>query len=228
MSAEKNTVLAEVYRMGLVRLPSGEMRPADENGMPRAEGEDLYALIRRERPATTLEVGMAFGLSTLFICQALAEGGGRRHIVMDPYQSRDYHALGLHHLRQAGLEHLVEFYEESSHRVLPRLEAAGTQVDFAFIDGVHLFDYTLVEFFYLDKMLRSGGLMVFDDLQLAAVRKVVRYAVTNRGYQDESLVANTGAFRRAGRRAKRFLRGLRALPRACGFALAGERREVLC
>jgi predicted O-methyltransferase YrrM len=225
---EKNQILADIYRTRTVRLPSGESRCADENGMPQAEGADLYQLILRERPETTLEVGLAFGLSALFICQALAEGRGRRHIVMDPNQTTDYHGAGLHHLRQAGLSHLVEFHEESSHRVLPRLEAAATRLDFAFIDGVHLFDYTLVEFFFIDKMLRPGGLVVFDDLQLPAVRKVVRFAVSNRGYRDESLSPDTGRVRRAGRRVKRLLRRLRVFPKSLAFALAGERRELLC
>jgi hypothetical protein len=43
-----------------------------------------------------------------------------------------------------------------------------------------------MEFFYLDKILTIGGLIVFDDLSWPAVRKVMRYAVTNRGYRDES------------------------------------------
>jgi predicted O-methyltransferase YrrM len=220
-------LLERIYESGTIRLPSGETLRADRNGMPKAEGEHLHELVRAERPGTTLEVGMAFGLSTVFICQALSDGGGRRHIVMDPNQNSDYHGVGLRHLDAAGLRHLVEFFEESSHRVLPRLEAAGTKVDFAFIDGVHLFDYTLLEFFFIDRMLRPGGLMVFDDLQLPAVRKVVRYAVGNRGYADESAGPGTGAVRAAGRRVKRLVRGLGAFPAAVRFALGGERHEYL-
>jgi predicted O-methyltransferase YrrM len=224
---ERNRVLCGIYEAGVIRLPSGEVQRVDENGMPRAAGARLYDLVCQERPSTTLEVGMAFGLSTLSICQALAECGGDRHIVMDPNQESDFGRAGLRHLEEAGLRHLVEFHEESSHRILPLLEATGTELDFAFVDGVHLFDYTLLEFFYIDRMLRPGALIVFDDLQLPAIRKVVRYAVTNRGYRDESRSARTGRLRRTGRAVKRIARGLRALPTAVGYTVGGERRELL-
>src|SRR4051812_8751446 len=111
-------VLSDIYRSGILRLPSGGSWRADHYGMPPAEGEQLYEIVRRETPRTTLEVGMAFGLSTLFICAALREGGGRRHIVMDPNQHRDYQGMGLHHVERAGFSDLVEFHGDSSHRVL--------------------------------------------------------------------------------------------------------------
>ena len=57
---------------------------------------------------------------------------------------------------------------------LTRLCAEGERIDFAFIDGNHRFDYTLVDFFYIDKMLRLGGHVAFDDLWIASVRKVVK------------------------------------------------------
>jgi predicted O-methyltransferase YrrM len=223
-----NSVLREIYETGRVTTRDGVDRAATENGMPKDEGEMLYKIVCKERPRTTLEVGMAFGLSTMFICQALFENEGRRHIVMDPNQEQAYDSIGLLNITRSGFDELVEFHQESSHRVLPRLESAGTVLDFAFVDGVHLFDFTLVEFFYIDRMLRPGGLIVFDDLQLPAVRKVTRYALRNRGYSDESLIADTGTMRRFGRRAKRFIRGLSGLSNALMFAVAGEREESLC
>jgi len=222
-----NPVLHEVYTTGFVPLPSGELRSACENGMPLTECQQLYQVVCREQPSVSLEVGMAFGLSTLAICQGLIETGGNQHIVMDPYQESDYQGTALRHLERAGLRHLADFYLESSHEVLPRLEAAGTCVDFAFVDGIHLVDYTMVEFFYIDRMLRRGGLLVFDDLQLPSIRKVVRFAVANRGYRDESHSPRTGRVRLAGRRFRRILRGMKAFGEALRFAIAPEHTELL-
>jgi hypothetical protein len=67
--------------------------------------------------------------------------------------------------------------------VLPRLEAEGLRLDLAFIDGWHSFDFTLVDFFYIDRMLRPGGILAIDDSQWPSVRKVCRYLVTNRSYR---------------------------------------------
>jgi len=33
-------------------------------------------------------------------------------------------------------------------------------VDFAFIDGNHVFEYVLVDFFLIDKLLRPGGAII--------------------------------------------------------------------
>ena len=36
-------------------------------------------------------------------------------------------------------------------------------LDFIFIDGWHTFDYTLVDFFYSDLLLKIGGIIIIDD-----------------------------------------------------------------
>jgi hypothetical protein len=58
---------------------------------------------------------------------------------------------------------MIELHEAPSFQVLPKLQADGLRIDFAFIDGCHTFDYAMVDFFYIDKMLRVGGVVVFDD-----------------------------------------------------------------
>ncbi len=179
-----NQVLAEMYRTGRVTLPDGSSAPTLEHGLPQEEGKELYDLVRAYRPGITLEVGMAHGKSTLWICQALADNGKGRHIAMDPWQDNypGGPSPGLWNLEQAGLRHLVEFHLDSSHRVLPALELRGQQIDFAFIDGFHTFDHTLTDFFLIDKMLTLDGLIVFDDVSWPSVRKVVRFVLGNRPY----------------------------------------------
>lgn len=48
----------------------------------------------------------------------------------------------------------------------------GERFDFVFIDGRHLFDCVLVDFFYVDRLLEIGGYLALDDLWMPAVRKV--------------------------------------------------------
>jgi hypothetical protein len=77
---------------------------------------------------------------------------------------------------------MIEFYGLPSHIALPRLEAAGQQIDFAFIDGAHQFDYALTDFFLVDRLLRTGGLIVFDDTWLPSIQRVCRFIIRNRNY----------------------------------------------
>jgi predicted O-methyltransferase YrrM len=146
-------------------------------------GAFLQDLIRRQKPKTALEVGLAFGISALFICEALQESGGIRHISIDPYQSTQWHGIGINNLKLAGFGHLTKCIESRSDLALPELEAKGTRVEFAFIDGWHTFDHALTDFFHIDRILAVGGVMVFDDVSLPGVRQVCRYVATNRVYQ---------------------------------------------
>jgi hypothetical protein len=99
--------------------------------------------------------------------------------------------------------------------------------DFAFVDGRHHFDYVLVDFFYIDKLLRVGGYAVFDDLWLPQVRKVVSFVLRNRDY---ALVRAGGSrksppWRRAARAVRRFVQT--PLTRDVGVKLIGENVCVL-
>jgi hypothetical protein len=51
----------------------------------------------------------------------------------------------------------------------------GDHFDLVFIDGCHTFDNVLVDFFYAHRLLNVGGVVVFDDVSLNAVKHVVRY-----------------------------------------------------
>lgn len=177
-----NPVLSEILTTGNVKSANGELVKLKGDNVPTEEGEFLQEIVSEVKPKTSLEVGLAYGISTLFICDALEKTSGHRHIVLDPYQMQYYNGIGLENIKRAGYEEIVDFYDQSSHVLLPQLEAQGTKIDFAFIDGLHLFDYTLLEFFYIDKMLRVGGVIAFDDATWPSVFKVGRFMVTNRSY----------------------------------------------
>src|SRR5271154_786779 len=143
----------------------------------------LQKLIVGKRPSVSLEIGLAYGLSTLFICEALAQVGGQRHIAIDAFQSSMWQGIGIHYVRTAGFGNLVELREELSQDALPRLVAEGIKVDFAYIDGTHTFDQKIVDFFYVDRILSVGGVIAFDDCDWPSIHQVCRFIATNRPYR---------------------------------------------
>lgn len=185
-----NNVLAEILRTREVMAPSGE-RYDLLAGVHPSIGTMLQTWVRRVEARTAIEVGFAQGISTLYICEALLEVSPTpRHIVIDPYETEAWHGTGNHNVTRAGYESIVEFHEHPSHRVLPYLELHRTSVDFAFIDGHHAFEYVLVDFFYVDKMLRVGGVVVLDDLQMPAIAKLCRFILKNQNYSLVDAVVN--------------------------------------
>lgn len=178
-----NSVLEAIYRDGQVTAADGRIIPLGRSGITYASGSLLYDLVRRHKPMRSLEVGLAYGLSALFVCQAHADNAlGGSHVAVDPDETRRWEGIGVLNLERAGLGDRLTLHEGPSYAILPELVNAGESFDFAFIDGNHLFDFALVDFFYIDLMLSENGLVVFDDMWMPAIQKAVAYVLTNRTY----------------------------------------------
>src|SRR4030095_12391735 len=108
----------------------------------------------------------------LAILTALAECGGEL-ISIDPGQTSDYHGVGRTHVLRATHSARHTLIESPDYLALPELIKSGVIVDFAYIDGWHTFDYTLVDLFLIDKLLRVGGVVGFNDCALPSVRQVL-------------------------------------------------------
>lgn len=149
------------------------------------EGELIQKCIEEINAEVSVEVGLAFGTSAMFICEYLKKTPKTRHYVMDPFQMYEasYGGIGLNNLKKSGFGDIIEFIDKPSQLALPELEQRNVKVDFAFIDGWHTFDHTLVDFFFVDKILRVGGIMILDDTDWPAVKKLVSFIETNRSYE---------------------------------------------
>jgi predicted O-methyltransferase YrrM len=178
-----NEVIEQIYRTK--RCEDSEGREIDPftAGVPYHDGTLLYRMIRETRARRTLEIGMAYGLSTLFMCQALRDNGGGVHVVMDPVQTTEWKSVGILNVEKAGFGDMVRFHEEPSHAVLPRLVSEGEKFDLVFIDGYHVFDAVMLDFYYADKLIRKGCYIAFHDLWLPSIRKAVAFILRNRRYK---------------------------------------------
>jgi predicted O-methyltransferase YrrM len=188
-----NQILQEILRTGHAESADGTEKVAVHSQVPPEEGEFLRRLVAEVNPTVSLEVGCAFGVSALFICEGLSRGPATRHIVIDPYQLTGYRGIGLNNLKRAGFGDVVELHALPSHTALPQLEASGLRIDFAFIDGYHTFDFVLLDFFYIDRMLRVGGVVALDDADWPSIRQVCRYIATNRSYSVLRCLRPAGA-----------------------------------
>lgn len=164
-----------------------------------AYADALYRLVRYVRPKVVLEVGMAHGGSSLAILTALEENQQGRLLSVDPNQ----HAggwTGVTKVSEAGLSHRHQLLPEPDYLALPELVRSGVELDLAYIDGWHTFDYTLLDFFYIDKMLHESGIVGFNDCHYPSVERVLSFVARHRKYDqvDVGLVRRTAIRRRAG------------------------------
>jgi len=173
-------LLERIYATGTVEDAAGEAVEAFPEALPRAHAEALAGLVSDGGLRSTLETGMGYGISTVAIACA---GPEVRHVAIDPGQRDAFRGIGLLNASRAGVDDRVTLIEERSDVALPRLVEEGLALDLALIDGMHLFDYTLVDFFYADRMLRVGGVVVFHDTWMPAVRQAATYVLENRAYE---------------------------------------------
>ena len=83
---------------------------------------------------------------------------------------------------------------------MPLLAAGGLQAQLIFIDGQHRFDNALVDFFLADAICATNGIIVFDDMWMPSIQKVVRFIANNRSdYRyRETNVQNAAVFSKVG------------------------------
>jgi predicted O-methyltransferase YrrM len=180
-------------RCPLLREIVASRRVLDAAGNPlrlhsnisRIEANALYETVKRRKPETVLEIGMAFGVSSLAILAALNEVGTGVLISIDPNQTAgEWNGAGIANVRRSGLSHRHTLIEKPDYLALPELLSAGTHVDAAYIDGRHTFEYVLLDFFYIDKMLAVRGVVGFNDAGWRSVHKVLRFLRRHRRYAE--------------------------------------------
>ncbi len=177
-------LVREIYETKIVR-------DANENKIPvwahitEEHCNTLYRTVLENRPRQCVEIGMSCGLSSLAILTALRENGeGGRLISIDPYQSTDRKGIGIANVRRAGFEDSHQLMEEPDFLALPRLLDQAARVDLSYIDGWHTFDYVLLDFFYLDKLSRPGGIIAFNDCGWRSINRVLNFVKTHRRYEE--------------------------------------------
>lgn len=218
MDYQVNAQIRAVYKDGIVTTPSGVTKKLQAAVNP-VEGKHLYDVVRMNGFRRTLEVGCANGLSAMYLAQAVQDNGGGTHTSIDPFQSTQWQDVGQFNVTKAGLGDLHSVIQEKSHVALPRLLAEGKRYNGAcgcapppcsvtthtltdspppwfaaiFIDGMHLYDFTLVDFFYSALLLEVGGVILLDDVKHPAVLDCMRYLKSN--YPHFKLLTDTPCHR---------------------------------
>lgn len=205
--------LKEILETKTVLTPEGHRREINSQ-ITLEQGLFLQRMLREIRPSVSLEIGVAFGISSMFICEVLQELGALKHICIDVGPLRkvgsgelDRYGFGLLNIERCGYGELIEAHELPSEIALPELLRKGQKVDFVFIDGWHTFDHCLLDFFYANRLLNVGGAVVFHDADGPPVKKVVRYACRYPAYRRLGKIRRPRIFCAAGRSGVRKIGG---------------------
>lgn len=177
-----DSIAAKILASGYVEDADGTLLPLHSE-TPQWQCELLQNEIYAVKPKISLEIGLAYGISSLFICEALQKVGATKHIIIDPHQTSEWRGIGVRNLTDAGYSGLIEFHERYSYSLLPELSRSDLQIDFAYIDTTKLFDFVLVDVFFIQLLMREGGVLFIDDCGAPGIRKVCRFLARHPGWK---------------------------------------------
>ena len=125
-------------------------------------GRLIYSLIRAARPATVVEFGTSFGISTIHLAAAVRDNGAGRVISTELNAAKVARATA--NLAEAGLADWVTILEGDARRTLATID---TPVEFVLLDGWK--SLYLPVLYLLEPRLTPGALVIADDtISLAA------------------------------------------------------------
>lgn len=185
-----------IYEAGCVVGRSGQ-RHLLQSSVDSEEGELLSSIIQEDLSIVkTLEVGCAFGLSSLFICTALQGRARASHTILDPFQSTYWDSVGVMNLEEVGID-FFKLIEVPSEFALPQIlqQQGEGSFDLIFVDGMHTFDHTLLDCFYATRLLRINGYLVVDDVNMPSVRRAVNFLRNYPCYHEYKSIVDAKTFR---------------------------------
>jgi predicted O-methyltransferase YrrM len=149
-------------------------------------GQLLYNLVRAIRPATVVEFGTSFGISTLYLGAAVRDNGTGRVISTELSASKV--AAARQTFAETGLDDVITVLTGDALETLGRLEGP---VDFALLDGWK--NLCLPVLRLLEPRLAPGTLVVADDVELSDLGPYLDYVRDpGNGYQSVTFPVEDG------------------------------------
>lgn len=184
-------MIREKRRKLAIHGPSHTDNKFAEISLPEHDCDVVRDLLISERPSAVIEIGLAYGSSALAIGEAMISVGGTQHLILDPFQSSGFHDAGWEAICSARLDCIATLLRERSQIALPRLTTEGMMAEAAFVDGSHIFQNVFVDLFYLQVLVRPGGLIILDDHWWPGVALASRYFEENQNWKPHLVTSGT-------------------------------------
>jgi len=141
------------------------------SGIPHTgpdKGAVLYRTVLERSYANCLELGFAHGVGTCYIAGVLDQLGRGSVVALDLQAAKRRQPRADELLTSLGLKRWAELvFSPSSYTwyLMERLEQRDRSFDFCFLDGSHDWEVDGLAVLLVERLLTSGGMIVFDDLE---------------------------------------------------------------
>lgn len=196
MQNKAKLVLDQMYSQSSVYINSELIELDKITRVSPEQGDLLYKIASEPNVNKSLEIGFAYGFSTVYILEALATKKNATHFAIDPFEHSCWKSVGLKIVEHLEYKNFKWINDYSIHS-LSRFIYNKSQFDLIFIDGNHRFDDILVDFYLSDQVLNEGGYLILDDMWMPSTQAVDRFILSNRSYiKIEQPVINAAVYKK--------------------------------
>jgi predicted O-methyltransferase YrrM len=169
--------LIEILETGTIEINSTGERVTLHSHTPKGQGLFLQQMYDLVKPSKSLEVGLAYGISTLFILEKCRQynSAEKCHVIIEPFP---WGNTALYNITKEGLEKYIDIRNELSDKVIPSMYLNNDRIQFAYVDTTKVFDTVLQDFYFIDKILDVGGIIIIDDASTGGINMVIRFIST--------------------------------------------------
>ncbi len=175
--------LAELRQEKRIFIGDEMLKIDEDTWVSPTQGSMLHHFASQPNVKRCLEIGFAYGFSTMYILEALRDKSDASHVAIDPHEDTYWKSVGLKLVKHLGYNNFRWVKNYSIHE-LSRLIQHGSKFDLIYIDGNHRFDDILVDFYLSDQVLSVGGYLILDDMWMRSTRLVKQFIASNRAYKE--------------------------------------------
>lgn len=174
--------LEDIFATYTIATGAGDEKIPLHSNTSKEQGLFLQKIFDIIKPQRSVEVGFAYGISTLFILEKHREfnSDACSHIVIEPKTDTYWGTAAEYNIGKEGLSKYLDIRRDRSDKILTKLYHENANVQYAYVDTTKQFDVVFQDFYFIDKILDVGGVFILDDCGggWPGVQRVARYINT--------------------------------------------------
>lgn len=144
-----------------------------------SQGVKISKFVEKYRPKSILQIGCAFGVSSLWIEQTAQYPHNHTILELFPENIKKTKKI----LKYFYLDEKVKFIEGFSQVELGQLLKENNTYDFILHDGDNRFDGLMADIFFIHKLLKVNGIYVQRNLWNPSIREALSFVISNFQYK---------------------------------------------
>lgn len=185
--AENNSALKELLAAldeGKLLSPEGEKVDIPKNSVSKDKAATLFYLTHVMKPILTVETGFYSGISAgMFLSAHMMNNINGGHVPIQNQANEINDGIGTYTLKRLGFQN-YQLMEHEASLVMPQmlLQNLAEDLYIVFLNGSDRFDEAMLELYYMDLMVQTDGLIIFNTVDSPARQAVLDYTLKNKPY----------------------------------------------